>query len=164
MLLRPLDRDCPEVGEGHPGAFGSVRLHDVHTGIDLYCEEGECVYSIEDGVVVGIEIFTGPNTKPPSPWWHETHAVLIEGKSGVFLYGEIAPSLRVGDVVHAGDKVGNVKTVLKKDKGKPMTMLHFEQYVHGTRESVWWPLNENKPESLLNPYGTLASVYGWKHV
>ena len=34
-----------------PGGFGTKRKYDVHTGVDLYCEDGDDVYSIEDGVV-----------------------------------------------------------------------------------------------------------------
>lgn len=146
----------------HPGSFGSVRLHDVHTGIDLYCAPNEPVYAMEAGVVVAIEVFTGPNTNPPSPWWHETWAILIEGESGVFLYGEISTSLGVGTLVKRGQYIGNVKTVLKKDKGKPMTMLHVEQYVPGVREGVWWKCNEDKPSTLLDPYPILSSIYDSK--
>lgn len=146
----------------HPGSFAVLRKHDIHTGIDLYCQPDEEVLACEDGEVVKIENFTGEGANPPSPWWNETQAVLIEGKFGVLVYGEIKPidGLKVGDKVKAGQVIGNVQTVLKKDKGKPMTMLHFEMYVKGTRETVVWNKAEERPESLLNPtLNLLCSKY-----
>jgi len=32
---------------GKEGQFGTVRKHDIHTGIDLYCRQGEEVYLIQ---------------------------------------------------------------------------------------------------------------------
>ena len=148
----PLFGHYPEVlRPPHPGAFGVERRHDIHTGIDLYCEPGQRVGAVEDGEVVEIEIFTGPRAE--SPWWNETQALLVEGESGVVLYGEIAvrEGLQVGDRVLRREDLGTVQTVLKKDKGLPMTMLHFELYEKGTRESVWWRLGEEQPANLKDP-------------
>ncbi len=75
--------------EGEPGAFGAVRRHDVHTGVDLHCGAGQSVLAVERGVVVAVEEFTGPAAG--SPWWLPTRAVLVEGASGVVLYGEVVP-------------------------------------------------------------------------
>lgn len=137
----------------HPGSFGAIRKYDIHTGVDIYCEPEQEVLAVEDGEVVLIENFTGANAVPPSPWWHETKAVLIEGASGVVVYGEIRPleTITVGQKIKQGQTIGNVITVLKKDKGLPMTMLHFELYKHGTRETVVWELEKTQPENLLNP-------------
>lgn len=155
----PLNLLPMEIPQGdHPGAFGSVRKFDVHTGIDLYCPEGTEIVAMEFGVVVAIEVFTGPNTNPPSPWWNETFAVLVEGPSGVILYGEMLPCVLKGDVVTRGQVIGNVKTVLKKDKGEPMTMLHLEHYAYGVREGVWWKLGEDKPDTLYDPYPLLQKA------
>lgn len=134
---------------GKEGKFGAIRKHDIHTGVDLYCDPGEAVYAIEDGVVVAVENFTGP--KAGTPWWNDTQSVLIQSKSGVFCYGEIETRCWVGQQVFEGDIIGTVLTVLKKDKGKPMTMLHLELYKHGTTESVVWNLGERKPKGLWNP-------------
>jgi hypothetical protein len=130
------------------GEFGAVRKHDIHTGVDLYCEPGSPVYAIEDGVVVAIEDFTGPEAG--SPWWHSTKAVLVEGTSGVICYGEISPSIELHARVATGDVVGKVLTVLKNDKGLPMSMLHVELYRARTTKTVWWKLNEPRPEELLD--------------
>ena len=134
-----------------PGQFGAVRKHDIHTGVDLYTYPGMPVLAVEDGVVVGIEIFTGPRAE--SPWWNETEALLVEGVSGVVCYGELAvqSGLEIGSKITQEQCLGCVKTVLKKDKGRPRTMLHFELYQHGTKETVWWRRGERRPVNLLDP-------------
>lgn len=134
-----------------PGQFGVVRKHDIHTGVDLYTYPGMPVLPVEDGVVVAIEDFTGPQAG--SPWWNETQAVLVEGASGVVCYGELSPlrDLTVGDLVGVESCLGCVKTVLRKDKGRPMTMLHLELYKKGQRETAWWRHGEPCPDGLLDP-------------
>lgn len=137
----------------YQGLFGALRKYGIHTGTDFYCNNNQIVVAVEDGEVVLIEEFTGENANPPSPWWNNTKAVLVEGKSGVVVYGEINPlsSISVGKKIRKGQRLGNVVTVLKTDKGTPMTMLHLELYKPGTRETVVWNLNENQPDSLLDP-------------
>ena len=66
--LWPLKATTPMFPD-EPGWFGAVRKSDIHTGIDLYCEQGTQIVAVEDGVVVHIEGFTGPNADDPSPWW-----------------------------------------------------------------------------------------------
>lgn len=144
----------PEAPE--PGAFGAQRRHDVHTGVDLYAEPGALVVAVEDGVVVAVEDFTGP--RAGSPWWHDTRALLVEGPSGVVLYGELDPTVEVGDAVKRGAVLGRVRTVLRRDKGLPMTMLHLELYAPGARASVWWRLGEPHPDALHDPTGRLVEA------
>ena len=43
----------------HYGAYLQKRKHDVHTGVDLYAEDGSTVYAVEDGEVVIVKWFTG---------------------------------------------------------------------------------------------------------
>jgi hypothetical protein len=97
---------------------------------------------VEDGIVVNIEHFTGPQDK--SPWWEDTECLMVRGASGVVNYGEITPNaaLRVGSRVHRGDLIGGVKRVIKKGKEHPEitgwkpNMLHIELYPwHATRAS-----------------------------
>lgn len=154
-MLATLPFYIPETPE--PGAFGAVRRHDIHTGVDLYLPEGTPVFFVETGTVVGIEHFTGGKE---SPWWNDTWAVLVESEDKVLLYGEVykPTEYKVGQVVTAGSLCAHVAKVLKKMKGRPMTMLHFEMYKPGTRESVWWKLNEPKPDNLLNPTDFLHTL------
>ena len=155
MKVAPLNKTL-RIPVSGPGSFGFNRKHDIHTGVDLYCNPGEKVYPIEDGKVIAIIDFTG--TKADSPWWNDTRAILIEGESGVFVYGELTETVNVGDVVSTGTSIGEVKTVLLKDKGLPMTMLHLELYKKGTTDVVWWKLGEAKPESLLDPTVILKEI------
>lgn len=150
----PLFGVAPEFPDA-PGCFGSVRKHDVHTGVDLYAPEGSPVLAVEDGVVVAIEKFTGPSAG--SPWWNDTMAVLIEGETGVVCYGEIklATGIREASRVSRGDVVGYVLTVLSKDKGRPRSMLHIELYDMGVRASPIWLLDEERPRGLRDPTGYL---------
>lgn len=140
----------------HPGSFSRERKNHIHEGVDLYCEKGDSVFAIEDGVIVKIKPFTG--TLISSPWWNDTWCVLIEGKTGVFNYGEIIPNenLKEGMSIKEGEVIGTIETVLKKDKGRPMNMLHLELYKHGTKDAILeWALNQEKPEQLLDPTQTL---------
>ncbi len=175
----PLKSYCYEIPVGtHPGAFGAVRKYDVHTGVDLYCDPGQDVYAIEKGIVLNVIRFTGPSAG--SPWWNDTDAVLVLGESGIILYGELEAEKHLcpGKSVKKGRGLGKVKTVLKKDKSSPMTMLHMELYdkkilrhkflkmQQENREAknlnfftmfgfesmspVTWNLNEQQPEFLLD--------------
>ena len=145
----------------HPGAFGVARRHHVHEGVDLYCPPGTPVLAVEDGTVVAVEDFTGP--RAGSPWWLDTRAVLVEGATGVVLYGEIepAPGLVPGTALRAGERVGSVVRVLRDGKGRPDTMLHLELHVPGTRSSSEW--TGERPASLVDPTPMLmdAARRGW---
>lgn len=155
--LNPMPVDIP--GHGHPGGFGTPRKFDVHTGIDLYCENNADVFAIESGTVAAIVGFTGPTAG--SSWWNETDAIIIKSnKDGKYIvYGEVIARCSVGDEVEAGDFIGRVVTVLKKDKGLPMNMLHLEYYdTDFDLDPVVWNLNEPQPKSLLHP-GPLLGLY-----
>lgn len=148
----PIDKHITLESIPSANRFGAYRKHDVHTGVDLFCEPGTPVYAIEKGVITDISWFTGALVD--MPWWNDTKALAIEGKTGVFNYGEIEPlsTLKKGDKVKEGDLLGHVVTVLKVNKGLPMTMLHLELYSKGYRGD-WcvWNLNYAAPRKLLNP-------------
>ncbi len=133
----------------HVGAFGVTRKHHIHEGVDLYCPEGTDVFAVEDGTVVNIVPFTGAHAG--SDWWHNTYAVLVEGKTGVVVYGEILTTCKTGQKISAGDLIGTVKQVLKIDKGRPMSMLHLELYDHGVRDAVEWPVGLARQSGLKDP-------------
>lgn len=142
----------------HPGGFGVVRTHHTHEGIDLYVPEGTPVYPVEPGRIVAWEHFTGPEAG--SPWWASTQAVLVEGASGVVVYGEIQPvdGLPVGTEVSIDTRLGHVCRVLRKDKGRPMDMLHLELHAAGTRQSVAWDPHAVQPTTLRDPTALLAGA------
>jgi len=132
------DHSCQGIPvEGHPGSFEAKRKNSTHTGVDLYCDVGQPVVPVEDGVVVAVEPFTGP--KDNSPWWLDTDCVLVEGASGVICYGEIKTCVHVGDVVKARHtRLGEVLRVIPPERpqhpeldGWKPSMLHIECYPHG---------------------------------
>lgn len=142
-----------------PGRYGAIRKHDIHTGIDLYCEINQEIVAIEDGIVISIEAFTGEHAVPPTPWWNNTCAVLIKGSSGVIVYGEVTPSVSINDRVKAGDTIAIVNTaVLKKFKGRPMVMLHLELMSDEASQTICWNLGDPKPDLLRNPEPLLRSI------
>lgn len=150
----------------HPGTFGFKRKFDYHhTGVDLYAKEGDSVFAVEDGIIVAIEDFTGEING--TPWWNNTWAILIEGESGVAVYGEVLPfsnDIVVGARVSKGQQIATVLTVLKELEikswipGHSRSMLHFELHMPETRETVWWKLNEPQPPTLLNPTNQLTEA------
>lgn len=115
----------------HHGSFLAKRRHDVHTGVDLYTPPDSKVYAIERGEVVAIRAFTGKIAG--YPFWNDTWAVDIESQTGIVCYGEIKPAegLKEGQEVELGQIIGKVIPVLKKYKGKPMSMLHMALHRHG---------------------------------
>jgi hypothetical protein len=146
----------------HVGSFGAERRHDIHKGVDLYCPEGTPVFAVEDGVLCHVRPFTGEIAN--CPWWENTWAVSIAGESGVVVYGEInKPKFRFinfslendwffqGKEIKKGDLIGNVKRVLKKDKGRPTSMLHLALHRHGTLTDAVWKIGAKQPEGTLDP-------------
>jgi len=145
---------------GSVGDFGSRRSFYHHPGIDLYCEFGQEVQAMEDGIITNVEYFTGPNATPTSPWWNETWSIMIEGASGALGYCELKPLPHIikGYQVKEGEIIATIIPVLKKDKGNGTTMLHFEQYVPSTTDHVTWVLDTEKPPQLLNPRNLLEKI------
>lgn len=153
--LGPREVEIP-VGS-HVGAFGVERRHDVHKGVDLYCDEGTVVSAIEPGEVVDIRPFTGPRCG--TPWWCDTEAISVEGNSGVFVYGEIrVGDLGVGDRVSVGKPLGSVVRVLKKDKGRPVSMLHLALHHHSVLSNGVWGIGAPQPLGLLDPTNRLIRM------
>jgi len=135
----------------HVGGFGVRRRHDVHSGVDLYAPVGTPVYPVEAGKIVSIEPFTGKLAD--CDWWEDTWGVYVEGASGIVVYGEMLPNpiFNVGDLLQPTDVIGHVLNVLKKDKGRPRSMLHIELHKHGVINNPHWVKGGPKPDGLLDP-------------
>jgi hypothetical protein len=150
------------VGDAHPGAFGFRRRNHVHEGVDLYVPEGTPVGAVEDGQVVSVVPFTGAIAVPPSPFWRDTWAVLVEGRSGTVVYGEVdRVPVKAGDEIAAGTVLGYVREVLVKDKvpPRPKSMLHLELH-RGRVDDAWeWPVDGPRPATLLDPTDLLLSAF-----
>jgi len=142
----------------HVGSFGVERRFEIHKGVDLYANEGDEVFAVESGVISDIRPFTGEAAG--CPWCLDTDAINVEGRSGVVVYGEIAPSanLSVGSVIRAGDLIGTVKRVLRNDKGRPTSMLHMALHRSGVQVNGVWEIGKDKPAGLLDPTGMLLNL------
>lgn len=155
------------------GAFGWKRRYEIHTGSDLYCLEGQEVTAVDDGHVLLVTDFTGEAAG--SPWWNQTKAVLVRHYGGyVVVYGEIEPAadLKVGTPIKRGQPLGHVVRVRKQDRGKPMTMLHFELWrdVESALNNFCaddamevacdWKLDGKRPDGLLDPTRSLLDAEG----
>lgn len=170
---------------GEDGAFGFVRKHEIHTGVDLYCDEDQPVVAADDGRFVRCVPFTGPEAG--SPWWEPTWAMIVDHVWGVVVYGEIhakntsalmaiTPLLAPGRHIPRGTVLGHVKRVRnpKPCDPRPTTMLHIEMWqdlpsvlacYKDKRATVAadWPLGTPKPDGLLDPTDLLqraAEVVG----
>ncbi len=145
-------------GKYYPAAFGARRKYNLHTGIDLFCENMQPLASVEAGKIVSIGDFS--NQKDKSPWLNRTRVILIEGQTGVVAYCNVIekPGLRVGRAVTAGEIIGNVIRINKKRRKNDICMLHLELYKPGTRKRVIWSYNFPKPPQLLDPGKYLLGI------
>jgi len=130
-------------------SFGAVKKENIHTGIKLHCAD-RFIYTIESGKIINILPYfkTSGNNK--------LYSVMIEGESGVFLYGGIRPSryLKIGNYVDRQHYIGEA---LLHHNSK--LMLHLELYKYGTVEPVQWLTTENKPSNLLDPTNIIRYLY-----
>lgn len=146
---------------GHVGAFGAIRKHDIHKGVDLYCPQGTPIHAVESGKVVDIRWFTGE--KAGCSWWRNTQGISVEGNSGVVVYGEmiVNEELKEGDCVEVGSNLGWVEQVMAKDNGRPLSMLHFALHRHSVLANGKWEIGFPQPSGLLDPTNRLiCSVWG----
>src|SRR5262249_3471912 len=92
----------------HPGAFGDVRARHVHEGIDLYAPPDTPVYAMEEGLVVGVTPLAGAETR--GGYWHDMEAILVQSRSGLMVYCELAPLKSLKPTMHVkqGDQLGNI--------------------------------------------------------
>lgn len=146
-----LDKEVEIPIKYHFGAFGSMRRFDRHRGVDLYAPIGSSVCAVQKGVIKDIRPWTG--TKANCDWWCDTDAISIEGEDGLVVYGEIEVNkhLKIGDFLNSGDFIGTVLQVLKKDKGRPTSMLHLELRKPGFLKNIDKEWGLNLPEGLLDP-------------
>jgi murein DD-endopeptidase MepM/ murein hydrolase activator NlpD len=135
----------------HVGSFGVKRRFDKHRGIDLYAPVGTEVYAVEDGIVKDIRPWTGKDAN--CDWWLDTDAVAVEGKSGLAVYGEIEidKKIKLNKKIKAGQLIGTVKRVLKNDKGRPTSMLHFELRDYGFYKNIAKNWDSDIPEGIKDP-------------
>lgn len=150
----------------HSGAFGDVRARHNHEGIDIYAPPDTPVFAVEDGLIVGVTPLAGAETR--GGYWHDMEAVLVQSKSGLAVYCEIAPSKTLAPAmrVKAGDQLGNIypKGYYYKNKNRPDEIeehrffLHLELHHPDVRLPTKWLVNEPKPETLYDPTQFLMPI------
>lgn len=133
------------------GLFGAKRKFDIHTGLDLYCEDGAEVVNLNDGIVVDVFTFTGEDVG--TPWWNTTQGVVVECGSITYVYGEVVAMVDIGDKLYTGDIIGKATPVLRENKGKtPQCMLHLEVWrTEGYIKNATWSLDDQQPLYVCNP-------------
>jgi murein DD-endopeptidase MepM/ murein hydrolase activator NlpD len=109
--------------------FGASRGSRTHAGCDLYTQENVSVYAVTDGT------FLGTTSAFAGAAGHKVGSIIIKhGDKYICRYGEVTVgswgSLRAGDPVYAGQKIGEVGlTHYKKGDGSYYpAMLHFELF------------------------------------
>jgi hypothetical protein len=149
----------------HPGAFGDVRLRHIHEGVDLYTLPDTPIYAIEDGLIVGVTPLSGGATR--NAYWHDMEAVLVQGKSGLLVYGELAPlkGLAPAQKVKAGELLGHIypkgyhyKNTNRKDEDEDHRFFHLELHHPEIRLPTKWLVDQPKPETLHDPTPFLMEI------
>lgn len=101
-------------------------------------------------------------------WWNDTWVVYVKNleDNTIFAYGEVMPLVEEGDLLELGQVLGYVLTVLKEYKGRPMSMLHLEQYqgfkddTHFNKGWDAWTDPYMRPLGLKDPTSLLLSIPG----
>jgi len=161
--------------EGDAGCFWQDRGDRRHAGVDIYAPAESDVVAIEAGVVRSVELFTSPELRT---YWNNTYAIVVQNSAGqVIRYAEMKSAcVQPGDLVQAGQKIGQVGQVLEPDRidhtapgyiqalkaNGVASMLHLEvhtglplddaQYLGGNY------FNRPQPQGLINPEVVLAEL------
>lgn len=132
------------------GSFGAPRDGGsrLHQGIDLYAPAGTPVIASEDGVIVAVQGWSGPNTKGLLVYNPATDITLLYGAVKPGSYGAI------GTAVKRGDQIAVVGVYPAGS-----TMLHLEQWQGKLKPPrARWNPGEPAPSYDPAPYLERASA------
>lgn len=123
-----------------------------HAGVDLFAAPGDAIVAMGDGVVVG-----------PATGYVGLGALVVDHGTHVVLYGEmeLAPGLKPGDAVKAGQRLGTARESLGTSPGAVRsTMLHLETWerAHAPKAFTPWYQGSPPPSGLLDPTLFLLST------
>jgi murein DD-endopeptidase MepM/ murein hydrolase activator NlpD len=137
--------------------FGSWRKgRRIHCGTDLLAKYGSDVFSIEEGIVKNIFLFTYPKLDPYHKY-ENTWAIAIKHADGNYaLYCEIQkPKLKIGIKVREGQIIAKVDRIFLD---KPShTMLHFEYHSRLPKKTTKWYVGK-RPNGLLSSTKYLVRI------
>ena len=132
--------------------FGATRDWGtrLHAGVDLLEYAGNPVFAVTDGRIIDYDYF-----------YDGTDAVVVHHGEFVVRYGEVRQmygTLKVGDAVHAGEKIALIATLYSSGK----SMLHFEKFSGKLRGSLTntsrYPYQRR--QDLINPTRFIRSLEG----
>lgn len=121
--------------------FGAPRDYGrLHAGVDLLEYPGQAVYAITTGKVVNYQYF-----------YEGSYVVTLDHQRFVVRYAEVKKmygSLRVGDTVQSGQKIGLVAMLLSGS-----SMLHLEKYTGKLSGPFYVPSSYpyHRRKDLVNP-------------
>jgi len=133
-------------------AFMSKRNHGkrFHVGVDLYCNEGDPVISVENGKVLNHYTFVKGTRSDGSTY--AVAALFVQNDSGsVINYGEVEDRSWTYLGVEPGSKVGAGQQIAYVGKMRVSSMLHFEMYTRGTMYNQRYYVRRNPPPQLYDP-------------
>jgi hypothetical protein len=128
--------------------FGYSQKNGKHqSGIELYCDEGQEVFAIEESDIIDMFLSTGYGAE--TPWFQNTYTLLLEGNSGVINYSCILidHDVKFGKTIKEGQLIGRIKKLM--DISIPS--LYIGLYYNGVEEPIEWNRGEVKPTELLDP-------------
>jgi hypothetical protein len=140
------------VGRQADGGFGSKMKLGLSTGVRLGCQQGALISPVEPGVITRV-ITRG--RRPPRGRRAKARGdkyrnlVMIEGRSGTVVYGNVQTVLQPGEWVTPEDTIlGEVTS----------PCLWIELYAPGVTEQCWWGFRRPKPEKLFDPTTNLLGL------
>lgn len=128
--------------------FGAPRDYGrLHAGVDLLEYPGQAVYAITTGKVVNFQYF-----------YEGSYVVTVDHQRFVVRYAEVKKmygSLRVGDAVQSGQKIGLVAMLLSGS-----SMLHLEKYTGKLSGPFYVPSSYpyHRRKDLVNPTSFVHSL------
>ena len=177
MLFWPVpesyNKKIPHSNE--PGSFWEEVGDKYNCGVDIYAPEGSQVIAPESGRVIAVEMFTDSRVMSH---FNDTKYVIIRTANNLFLklaaMGNI--TVKIGDKVEAGDKMGEIKKIVEDDRiynliiqnNFFLSSSYQNSYLHIelTRPPIMefkpylagYFQDSTKPYSLINPSEYLASL------
>ncbi len=134
------------------GSFWESRGDRFHCGIDFYCEESTPVLSCENGYVLEIGTFTGPNI---IYYWDVTYFVLIKS----FKYDYILKYAEMKKIfvskhqhIKQGQVIGLVGKVINPDKLSIFSPLYIQRIAASNNCSMLHLELHKFPYIELKPY------------
>ncbi len=104
------------------GVYGARRGSRVHKGVDYACAKGSVILAVSPGVVTKIGYPYDPSNEKKG---HYRYVQITTDLGAHERYFYISPSVEKGDIIEAGDALGEAQGLLKLYPGIT-DHIHFE--------------------------------------